>query len=81
MDVVAALVSDGQAAELVEPGQGPLDHPPVAARAARLRSTPLRAMRTVMPRRRSGGAAARRVIALIGVQLRRALARRARRDA
>jgi hypothetical protein len=31
VDVGATLVADGQAAELVEPGQGPLDHPAMAS--------------------------------------------------
>jgi hypothetical protein len=31
MDVISALVADGEAAEAIEPGEGPLDHPPVLA--------------------------------------------------
>jgi hypothetical protein len=31
MDVISALVADGEAAEAVEPGEGPLDPPPVLA--------------------------------------------------
>ena len=31
MDVIAALITDGEAAEAVEPSKGTLDHPAVAA--------------------------------------------------
>ena len=54
MDIRAALVADGQAAVVVEPGQGALHHPAMAPSRA-LESMPLRAMRTRMWRRRSAG--------------------------
>ena len=31
MDVGAALIADGETAEAIEPGQGPLDHPAMVA--------------------------------------------------
>ena len=73
MDVGAALVADGQAAEAVEPGERALDHPAVATeRCAGVDALAGDADPDVAPAQRR--AAARDVVALVGVQLGRALA-------
>src|SRR4051794_11560982 len=71
MDVVAALVADGQPPAARDPGQGTLDHPPVAAEAlAALDPAPGDARDDAAPA--AGAAAAGVVVGLVGVQLRRA---------
>lgn len=74
MDVVPALIADGQAPELTQPRQGPLDHPAVA-------SQPLAAVDAFAgdphldPAPVQEAAAARDVVRLVGMQLDRALPR------
>ena len=71
MDVVAALVADRKAAELVQPGECPLDHPPVPAQArAGVDALAGDADLDAAPGQRP--AAARAVVGLVGVQLGRA---------
>src|SRR5579875_2485221 len=68
MDVGAALVADGQAAEAVEPGQRALDDPAVPAEPVRALDTPPSNARfDVTPA--AGPAAGRIIISLVGVQL------------
>jgi hypothetical protein len=73
-DVEPTLVADGQPAEAGEPGQRPLDHPPVPAQAFAALDLPSRDARDDTPPA-AGAAAARVVIPFIGVQLARALTR------
>ncbi len=68
MDVGAALVADGQAAEAVEPGQRALDDPAVPAEPVpALDTPPSNARFDVTPA--AGPAAGRIIISLVGVQL------------
>lgn len=67
MDVGAALVADGQAAEAIQPGQCAFDHPAMAPEPlARLDAASGDAWRNAPLT--TGGARAREVVALVGVQ-------------
>jgi hypothetical protein len=73
-DVEPALVADGQPPEAGEPGQGALDHPAVPTQAlAALHPAPRDARDYPPPA--AGAAATAVVIAFVGVQLARPLAR------
>ena len=73
MDVGTALVADGKAAELVEPGEGALDHPAMASEALRGLDAPASNARGD----RAGaafGTATAMIVRLVSVQLGGALA-------
>lgn len=74
MDVGPSLVADGEAAELGEPGQRPLDDPPVPAQTlAALDPAPGDAGPDATTGQRLTAAAV--IVGLVGVQLRGPLAR------
>ena len=75
MDVGPSLVADGEATELGEPSQGPLDDPPVTSQPlAALDPAPGDAGLDAAAGQRLTAAAV--VVGLVGVQLRGPLARR-----
>jgi hypothetical protein len=74
MDVGPSLVADGKAAELGEPGQRPLDDPPVPAQT--LAALDAAAGNAVLdPSAGESPTAAAVIVGLVGVQLRGPLAR------
>jgi hypothetical protein len=75
VDVGPALVADREASKPMEPRERPLDHPTVPAKPlARLHPTPCDARGD--PAVSAGTSAARKIVALVGIQLGRALPRR-----
>jgi hypothetical protein len=73
VDVGPALVTDGEAAESMKPGEGPLHDPAVAAESlARLHPASRDSCGDASVS--AGLSAAREVVALVGVELRRPLA-------
>ena len=74
MDVGAALIADGQATETVEPGQGTLNDPAMPAESfTRLDAASGNAGNNAALA--AGNAAARIVVALVGMQLERTATR------
>ena len=73
MDVLTAFVADGEATELVEPGQGALDDPPMSPQGGPGFDAPARDADADVPAGERLPAAAQ-VVRLVGVEFGRALA-------